>query len=75
VTGYSGTSLSYTLTVASDGIVTNQIYRFRIRSQNDYGSSEWSPTIAVAVASLPSAPQAPSKVQYLSTLNSIYVTW
>lgn len=32
VVGYSGTSLQYTLTVAGDGIVTNEIYRFRIRS-------------------------------------------
>ena len=75
VAGYSGTSLQYTLTTATDGIVANQIYRFRIRSQNDYGNSEWSPTIAVAVAPLPSAPLPPQKVQSLSTQNSIFVTW
>lgn len=56
VVGYTGTSLQYKLTVGADGIVANAIYRFRISSQNDYGSSEWSPTIAVAVAPLPSAP-------------------
>ena len=75
VVGYSGTSLQYTLTDAVDGIVTNEIYRFRIRSQNDYGNSEWSPTIAVAVAALPSAPLSPTKVQALSTQKSIFVTW
>ncbi len=33
------------------------------------------PTVAVAVASLPTAPVKPTKVQYLSTQSSIYVTW
>ena len=75
VVGYTGTSLQYKLTTQNDGIVTNSIYRFRINSENDYGSSEWSPTVAVAVAALPTAPDKPEKVQYLSTQNSIYVTW
>ena len=62
VVGYTGTSLQYKLTTQNDGIVTNSIYRFRINSENDYGSSEWSPTVAVAVAALPTAPEKPEKV-------------
>jgi hypothetical protein len=62
VTSYQGTSLQATVSVATDNLVANSIYRFRISSVNDYGSSDWSQTIALAVAPLPSAPLPPVKV-------------
>lgn len=75
VTTYDYISLYHTVTVANDPILANQKYRFRIKAVNAYGSSEWSPTIDLVVAPLPSAPSAPTKVQSLSSQNSIYLQW
>lgn len=61
------TALQHTLTTDADPIISYEKYRFRIKAMNAYGSSEWSPTIDLAVAPLPTAPEAPLKLQQLST--------
>jgi hypothetical protein len=79
----SSSKLNHTLTtdldpqtgLKIDPIELNIKYRFRIKAVNDYGSSEWSPTIDLVVASLPSAPVALQKVQSLSSQTSIYIDW
>jgi hypothetical protein len=67
--------MSHTLTTTTDPIVAYQKYRFRLKSVNSYGSSDWSPEIALTVAPLPSAPPIALKNQQLSTTTSIMVTW
>ena len=67
VISYDGITLSHTVSTSVDPIVANSKDRFHIKAVNDYGSSEWSPTIDLVVAPLPSAPSAPTKVQQLSS--------
>jgi hypothetical protein len=54
--------MRHTLNVGTDPILPNKKYRFRIKAVNDYGSSDWSPTIDLVVAPLPSAPEYPIKI-------------
>jgi hypothetical protein len=63
IVSYDGVSLIHTVTVQNDALVANQKYRFRIKAVNAYGSSEWSSTLALSVASLPSAPLPVIKLQ------------
>jgi hypothetical protein len=55
------------MTTVDDQIASYNKYRFRIKAVNDYGSSEWSSTIDVAIAPKPSAPEPAVKLQNLST--------
>lgn len=57
----AATPLTHTMTVADDGLVPHLKYRWQIKAVNDYGSSLWSPSLALSVAPLPSAPTAPLK--------------
>jgi hypothetical protein len=75
VSSYDGISLTHTLSTDTDSLIANAKYRFRIRAENAYGSSEWSATTDVAVAPLPSSPLAPTKIQELSSKSSIAVEW
>ena len=72
---YSDNMMSHTLTTTSDPIIAYQKYRFRLKSVNSYGSSDWSPEIALSVAPLPSAPPLALKNQQMSTTSSIMVIW
>lgn len=47
VVSYDGISLIHTLNTATDSLIVNSKYRFRIKAVNLYGSSEWSPTVDV----------------------------
>lgn len=67
VSTYDGISLVHTMTTGADGLLADNKYRFRIKAVNAYGSSEWSPTVDCLIASLPSAPGVPNKLQALST--------
>lgn len=75
VVSYGGVNLYHTVSVSTDSLLANEKYRFRIKAINAYGSSDWSPTIDLVVAALPSAPVAPTKNQLLSSQTSIYVEW
>ncbi len=67
VTTYSDNSLIHTLTVAADGLVAYSTYRFRVKTVNFYGDSNYSAELAVAVAPLPSQPAPVTKQQMFSS--------
>ena len=46
--------MSHTLTNATDGILSDIIYSFRMAAVNDYGISEFSKQLSIAIAPLPS---------------------
>ena len=75
VASYTDNSLIHTLTEADDGIIPNTIYRFRVRTVNFYGDSDYSTELAVAVAPLPSQPDPPTKLQTTSSTTKINVKW
>lgn len=54
VTSYNGNSMSHTLEVGTDNILSNNQYRFRILAKNMYGESEFSEELTAAIAPLPS---------------------
>lgn len=56
-------------------MTTGQKYFFRYTALNSVGYSTLSDESVFALAAYPSAPDAPSKDDTLSTLNSIYVSW
>jgi len=75
VTTYTDNSMSHTLDSVADTLTPYAEYRFRMKAENAYGSSDWSEEVVVALAPLPSAPAAVTKVQSLSTKTSMKVAW
>jgi hypothetical protein len=75
ITTFDGSSMSHTVTVIDDALVAYEKYRFRIKSVNDFGSSDYSAELAAAVSPLPSIPDPVSKVQDYSTDRTITVSW
>lgn len=57
--GLSSNSLETTYTIAS-GIQSGGMYRFRYRSRNINGWSEWSPITYIRAATVPQRPPAPT---------------
>jgi hypothetical protein len=55
------------VTVADDGLVTGVTYRYVLVASNVFGDSPWSEEIRVAFGSLPTAPDALTKIEILST--------
>ena len=72
---YDGMSMSYTATVATDGLTAFAHYRFRIRAVNEYGSSEYSEEVVLSVAPLPSKLPQVTKDQAYSSDTSTMVRW
>lgn len=54
VTSYQGDIMTHTLYVGTDSITSYERYRFRVRAKNDYGYSDYSEELPIAVAPLPS---------------------
>lgn len=75
VTTYDGSSMSDTLTVGVDSILSNQQYRFRILAKNMYGESDVSEELPAAIAPLPSKPNPVYKDQAYSTRTSMNIKW
>lgn len=75
VTSYVSGSLTHTMTTVSDGLVNGAIYNFKWKAVNNFGSSEYSEDVSVAVVAKPIASTSIDKVLELSTENSISVTW
>ena len=76
VTGYSGTAMSYTLGAPEGLTVKGTLYRVRIAAVNeDDVFSDYSEVLLVALGSLPSKPNTPSKDLAGSSENSILVKW
>jgi len=57
------------------GLILGKIYRFKVRSHNEKGYSEFSPVVSAAYADHPDQPTPPSKILYLSTKTSIALEW
>lgn len=53
VTSYDGVSMSWTVSVATDGIVSGTIYMFMTLATNTYGSSDFSDQLNAGVSSFP----------------------
>jgi len=53
VSGYDGTSATYTVTTGGESIVSGTSYRFKTVATNDIGDSEFSSETRYAAASLP----------------------
>lgn len=61
VTSYDAASLQHTLTAAVDPIIAYGEYRFRYKSVNAFGSSDYSTDLAVSAIPLPAAPASVQK--------------
>ena len=57
------------------GLVIGLIYRFKVRSHNVKGYSQFSPVASAAYANHPDKPTAPSKILTLSSKTSIAIEW
>lgn len=62
LTNYNGASLIYGANNANDGIVIGKTYRFKTRSHNLIGFSEFSEDGYIAFGDVPSTPAAPTRV-------------
>jgi hypothetical protein len=72
VSNYAGTALSFGASTV-DGLVLGRTYRFRSRSQNGIGLSDFSDIAYIAYGDVPPTPAAPLLVY--STQTSISVNW
>lgn len=68
-------SLSHTVTFATDGIVTGQIYSFKFRAKNSKGYSEFSNLASIAAIEPPNQPGAPWVNYELSGHDSLHIEW
>ena len=77
VTSYGKTSfaMTHTVTFATDGIVTGNIYTFRFYATNEKGSSDYSEYLSVAAIDPPGQANVPIVNYNLSSRNSIFVSW
>jgi len=56
VTSYDGVSMSWTVSVSSDGLVSGTIYKFMTVATNAFGTSDFSDELNVGVSSFPAKP-------------------
>jgi hypothetical protein len=67
--------MEHTLTFATDGLVTGNIYTFRIKARNEKGDSDYSEFSSIACNSPPEQANAPYVDYSLSSRTSIFVSW
>ena len=67
--------MSHTLTTTDDVIQSYGHYKFRVRSVNEYGASEYSEEMIASIAPLPSQLDPVTKDQQFSSDTSIMVRW
>ena len=76
ISGYDGLSSSINLDSTLDsGLTLGLIYRFKVRSHNVKGYSEFSPVASAAYADHPDKPAQPLKILALSSTTSIALQW
>jgi len=75
VSRYDGSSSTFTITVADDGLVTGKVYRFVYVATNSIGDSPYSNELIAGVGAVPPTPTPPQKNWALSTKNSSYIFW
>jgi hypothetical protein len=73
--GDSASLLEWTLTQASDGLVTGRVYTLRFRTLNRVGASKWSDFLRVGLADQVAAPATLSADLSLSTATSATLKW
>ena len=75
INSYSSFQENYTLTKTTDGLgEAGTIYRVKFRAENENGNfSEFSNELIFALGSLPSTPNAPTKIIEESTSDAIMV--
>ena len=67
--------MSWTVTVAVDGIVAGTIYQFMTLATNTYGDSDLSDEVYIGVGSFPIKPSSVTKVLQESGQTYITVSW
>jgi len=72
---YDGSSLTYSATVGSDGLVSGRVYRFTYVATNAIGDSLPSNELIAGVGATPPAPSAPVKNAVLSNSTSMFISW
>lgn len=75
VTSYDGVSMSHTISIAVDGLVSGAIYKFMTVANNNYGSSDFSDELNVGVSSFPAKPSAVTQVVSESGQTYITIQW
>jgi hypothetical protein len=70
---FSGMAYTYTVDAQNDGLLTGTTYRYVLQATNVFGDSPLSEEIRVALGSLPLAPNAPQKIEELSSKSAITV--
>ncbi len=66
----------YEIVVADHpGMVVGTIYKFKVRTENDHGVSEYSDEIDAAASSFPAKPNAPTQILAESSTNYITLQW
>ena len=56
VSSYDGVSMTHTISVATDGIVSGTIYKFMTVAKNAFGTSDYSDQLSAGVSSFPAKP-------------------
>lgn len=72
---YDGSSLTFTMTVNDDGLVSQRIYRFVYVATNALGDSAYSNELIAGIGALPTKPNTPQKNVLLSNETSTYIYW
>lgn len=75
VDSYDGLSSTHQLTIGSDSIEAGKVYKFKYRSYNSYGYSDFSEELNSAVGGFPSKPNQLRKNEDLSGETFITLEW
>jgi hypothetical protein len=67
VVSYDGSSRQHTLTVAVDLLTAGTLYKFKLRSSNVFGVSDYSEELDAAIASFPLANESLTRVSATET--------
>lgn len=73
---YATDGFAYTVIAADEGMTAiSKLYRFRYRSKNEVGYSDYSDTLRIGLGPLPSAPNAPTRAVDGNSESSIALEW
>ena len=56
-------------------MVAGVIYKFKVRTINDHGPSEFSEELDAAVSSFPAKPSPPTRILAESSINFVTLQW
>jgi hypothetical protein len=72
---YSTDGFIYTVDRVANSLTTSSLYRFRYRSKNAMGYSDYSDVVRFGLGPLPDTPAAPTRSSIGNSANSIGVQW